>query len=343
MSIFQTGIEFTTNLLNVFVIAVGGAFVLKGRMDFVDLMTFTLFVNNFVTPIRKLVGFFEQYTSGMAGFERFMELMRLNPEIQEKEDAKPLPEVKGEIDFEHVDFSYDEDEEEDVLNDLSLHVTPGQTLALVGPSGGGKSTVLQLIPRFYDVTSGKITIDGYNIQDVTLRSLRGQIGIVQQEVFIFADTVRNNIAYGKLGASEEEIQAAAKAAQIHDFIMTLPKGYDTMIGERGATLSGGQRQRISIARVFLKDPAILLLDEATSALDTRTEVEIQTSLDHLAQGRTTIIIAHRLSTIRNADRILFIEDGQIQEAGTHEELMALKGKYYDLQVTQVELAEGEEN
>lgn len=338
MAIFQTGIEFTTGILNVFVIAIGGAFVLVGRMDFVDLMTFTLFVNNFVAPIRKLVGFFEQYTSGMAGFERFSELMRLDSEIEEKENAVELKAVRGTISFRNVDFSYEEDSEDDVLHSLNLEVTEGQTLALVGPSGGGKSTICQLIPRFYDVDQGSISIDGQDIRDVTLHSLRSQVGIVQQEVFIFADTIRNNIRYGKLDATDEEIYTAAKSAEIHDFIMSMPDGYDTLIGERGANLSGGQRQRIAIARVFLKDPSILLLDEATSALDTRTEVNIQASLDRLAQGRTTVIIAHRLSTVRNADSILYIEDGQIQEEGTHESLMARRGKYFDLQVTQVELS-----
>lgn len=338
MAIFQTGIEFTTGILNVFVIAIGGAFVLVGRMDFVDLMTFTLFVNNFVAPIRKLVGFFEQYTSGMAGFERFSELMRLDSEIEEKENAVKLKAVRGTISFRNVDFSYEEDSEDDVLHSLNLEVTEGQTLALVGPSGGGKSTICQLIPRFYDVDQGSISIDGQDIRDVTLHSLRSQVGIVQQEVFIFADTIRNNIRYGKLDATDEEIYTAAKSAEIHDFIMSMPDGYDTLIGERGANLSGGQRQRIAIARVFLKDPSILLLDEATSALDTRTEVNIQASLDRLAQGRTTVIIAHRLSTVRNADSILYIEDGQIQEEGTHESLMARRGKYFDLQVTQVELS-----
>lgn len=338
MAIFQTGIEFTTGILNVFVITIGGAFVLVGRMDFVDLMTFTLFVNNFVAPIRKLVGFFEQYTSGMAGFERFSELMRLNPEIEEKENAVELESVRGSICFKNVDFSYSDDSDDDVLHALNLEVPQGQTLALVGPSGGGKSTICQLIPRFYDVDSGTISIDGQDIRDVTLQSLRRQVGIVQQEVFIFADTVRNNIRYGRLDATEEEIYGAAKSAEIHQFIMSLPDGYDTLIGERGANLSGGQRQRIAIARVFLKDPAILLLDEATSALDTRTEVNIQASLDRLAQGRTTVIIAHRLSTVRNADSILYIEDGQIQEEGTHNELMDRRGKYYELQVTQVELS-----
>lgn len=338
MAIFQTGIEFTTGILNVFVIAIGGAFVLVGRMDFVDLMTFTLFVNNFVAPIRKLVGFFEQYTSGMAGFERFSELMRLDPEIEEKDDAVELKAVRGAISFKDVDFRYEAESDEDVLHSLNLEVTAGQKLALVGPSGGGKSTICQLIPRFYDVDHGSINIDGQDIRDVTLHSLRSQVGIVQQEVFIFADTVRNNIRYGKLDATDEEINEAAKSAEIHNFIMSLPDGYDTMIGERGANLSGGQRQRIAIARVFLKDPAILLLDEATSALDTRTEVNIQSSLDRLAQGRTTVIIAHRLSTVRNADNILYIEDGQIQEQGTHSELMDRHGKYFDLQVTQVELS-----
>ena len=261
--------------------------------------------------------------------------MRTEPTLQDKPDAKTLTRVRGEIVADHVDFSYTGDL--DVLHDVSLHVTPGETIAIVGPSGGGKTTLCQLIPRFYDVSDGSIAIDGVDVRDLTQKSLREHIGIVQQDVFLFADTVLENIRYGRPGASMEDIVDAAKKAEIYDDIMAMPHGFDTYVGERGTLLSGGQKQRIAIARIFLKNPPILILDEATSALDTITESKIQSAFDALAKGRTTLIIAHRLSTIRNATRILVIEDGKIQEQGTHKELMALGGVYADLYLTQTRL------
>ncbi|NJP41276.1 ABC transporter ATP-binding protein [Oscillospiraceae bacterium HV4-5-C5C] len=325
MAIFNGGMELSTSTLNMVVIAIGAIFLVNGMMTLTDLLTFTLFVNSFLTPIRKLVSFFEQYANGMAGFRRFLQLMRLEPDIVDTPDAISLPQVKGNVRFDQVSFSYDGQHE--VLHQVSLDIQAGQKVALVGPSGGGKTTLCQLLPRFYDVSHGRITVDQYDIRQVTLLSLRRQIGIVQQDVFLFAASVRDNIRYGRIDATDEEIIAAAKKAEIHDFIETLPEGYDTEVGERGARLSGGQKQRISIARIFLKNPAILVLDEATSALDTNTEIKIQRSLDKLAEGRTSLVIAHRLSTIRNADKIVYIDDEGIQEEGTHEALLKKGGRY----------------
>ena len=281
-----------------------------------------------MTPVRKLATLAEIFTNGLAGLRRFAEVMRIEPSIREPEDALPLTDVKGEIVLDHVSFGYQKDT--DVLHDISLTVCAGETLAVVGHSGGGKSTLCQLIPRFYDVESGSIAIDGHDIRKVTKNSLRTNIGIVQQDVFLFADTIYENIRYGRPDASYEEVLEAAKKAEIYEDIMKMPEGFDTYVGERGALLSGGQKQRISIARIFLKNPPILILDEATSALDSVTEAHIQQAFDELAVGRTTLIIAHRLATIRNADRVVVIEDGRIEEEGTQTELLARGGEFATL-------------
>ena len=325
MAVFQSGMEFSTSILNVIVIAVGGYFIAKRSMDLGDLVAFTLYINTFLQPIRRLVSFFEQYTTGMAGFERFIELMRVEPEIIDKPHAANLENVRGTIEFSHVNFAYSSDMP--ILKDINLRVEAGHSLALVGPSGSGKTTICQLIPRFYDIESGSITIDGRDIRDLSLISLREHIGLVQQDVFLFAATIKENIRYGKINATDEEIIEAAKRADIHDFIMSQPNGYDTEVGERGIFLSGGQKQRVSIARIFLKNPPILILDEATSALDSATEIHIQRAFEELSKGRTSLIIAHRLSTIRNADEIVYIGEGGIEERGTHEELLAKGGLY----------------
>lgn len=332
MGIFMAVMEFFTSSLSVAVVTVGGLLIMKGQMDTVDLLTFTLYIASFVNPIRKLANFTELFSNGTAGFERFLEIMRTAPELHDAPDALELTHVRGEIGVENVSFSYEDDPE--VLHDVSLHVPAGKTVAIVGPSGGGKSTLCQLIPRFYDVTGGAITVDGHDVRSVTQESLRRSIGIVQQDVFLFADSILENIRYGKPGATMEEIVEAAKRAEIYDDIMAMPDGFDTYVGERGTLLSGGQKQRVSIARIFLKNPPILILDEATSALDSVTESKIQHALDHLAEGRTTLIIAHRLSTIRSASRILVVADGRICEQGTHEELMCLGGLYATLRSTQ---------
>lgn len=325
MAEYFSGMEFITRILNVIVIAVGGGLIMAGDMDIATLITFLLFVSEFLQPIRRITTFMEQYSSGMAGFERMIELLDTEPDIADDPDAKPMENVQGDIRFNDVTFAYDDGVT--VLSHVNLHIRKGEKLALVGPSGGGKSTLCQLIPRFYEPVSGSITIDGQDIRKVTLRSLRSNIGIVQQDVFLFAGTIKDNIRYGKLDATDEEIYEAARRAEIHDFIMTLPKGYDTFVGERGIMLSGGQKQRISIARIFLRNPPILILDEATSALDTETEVKIQDALDRLAAGRTTLVIAHRLSTIKNADEIIVIDDEGIAERGTHKELLERDGAY----------------
>ncbi len=332
MGIFNSSMEFFLSILSVAVVTVGGALIMQGRMDVVDLLTFTLYITTFVNPIRKLANFAEMFANGTAGLERFVEIMRTEPALDDAPDAKELSKVNGAIDVDHVSFAYEG--ELDVLHDVSLHVNPGETIAVVGPSGGGKSTLCQLIPRFYDVTGGSIRVDGQDVRAVTQQSLRRAIGVVQQDVFLFADSILENIRYGRPDASMDEIVAAAKRAEIYDDIMAMPDGFDTYVGERGTLLSGGQKQRISIARVFLKDPSILILDEATSALDSMTEAKIQHAFDELAKNRTTLIIAHRLSTIRAASRIVVIVDGKIAEQGTHAELTALNGTYAALCRTQ---------
>lgn len=324
MGLFMSGMEFTTGIMPVAVIAAGGFFVMQGTLDYIELITFTLYVSTFVTPVRKLAQFAEIYMQGTAGYERFLELMRTEPEIVDAPDATELESVRGEIEFRDVNFSYDRVQ---VLHDIGIKLEPGKCLALIGPSGGGKTTMCQLLMRFYEPDSGTISVDGMDISGITQSSLRRNIGMIQQDVYMFAGTIRENIRYGRPDATDDEIVEAARLAEIHDEIMQMPDGYDSYIGERGVMLSGGQKQRLSIARVFLKNPPILILDEATSALDTVTEQRIQASLDRLSQGRTSIIIAHRLSTIRNADTIAVIEHGRIAERGSHSELLAKNGIY----------------
>ncbi len=326
MAFYQSGMEFFMGVLSVLVIAFGGALIMWGEMDFIDLTTFALYVTTFITPIRKLSAFVEQFMQGMAGFQRFVELMRLEPEVQDAPGARDLTEVAGDIRLEDVTFRYDASHEP-VLEHLSLHIAPGETVAVVGPSGGGKSTLCQLIPRFYDVTEGRVLLDGQDVRTLKQRSLREHIGIVQQDVFLFPGTIYDNIRYGRPDATEAEVIAAAKRAEIYDDILAMPDGFQTQVGERGVMLSGGQKQRVSIARIFLKDPPILILDEATSALDSVTEARIQSAFDALAQGRTTLIIAHRLSTIRSAGRIVVIDGCGIAEEGTHRELLEKNGAY----------------
>ncbi len=332
MGRFHSSIEFFLCSLNVIVIGVGGFFVMNGDMDYRDLLTFTLYISSFVGPMRKLSGFSEMFANGFAGLNRFVTIMRTKPTLQDPPDAPDLTDVKGEIKVENVSFAYDGDL--DVLRNVSLHIQPGETVAIVGPSGGGKTTLCQLIPRFYDVSEGSISIDGMDVRSVTQRSIHQNIGIVQQDVFLFADTIFENIRYGKPDATMEEVIEAAKKGEIYDDIMAMPNGFDTYVGERGTLLSGGQKQRVAIARVFLKNPPILILDEATSALDSMTEAKIQKAFDALAEGRTTLIIAHRLSTIRNAGRIISIADGVITESGTHDELVHTDGIYANLYNTQ---------
>ena len=332
MGRFMGGMEAAIGLMQVAVIAFGGGMLMNGTLDLVDLLTFTLYVSTFTSPVRKLTQFMEIYTQGTAGFSRFLEIMRTEPEIKDAPDAIVLENVRGEISYDHVSFHYKNGE--DVLQDVSVTIKPGMTLALVGSSGGGKTTMCHLLPRFYDVTGGSVRVDGIDVRDVTQDSLRRQIGIIQQDFFLFAGTVMENIRYGRPDASDEEVINAAVRAEIHDEIMSFPDGYDTFVGERGIVLSGGQKQRISIARVFLKEPPILIMDEATSALDSVTERRIQESLDKLSIGRTCIVIAHRLSTIRNADRIAVIENQGITEIGSRQELLLLNGTYAALERAQ---------
>ena len=335
MGRFHSCVEFFLCSLNVVIVGIGGYYVMQGEMDYRDLLTFTLYISSFVSPMRKLSGFSELFASGFAGLNRFVNIMRTEPTVQDAENAEDLKNVRGSIRVEDVSFAYTG--ELDVLRGVSLEVQPGETIAIVGPSGGGKTTLCQLIPRFYDVSEGAILIDGKDIRSVTQRSIHENIGIVQQDVFLFADTVFENIRYGKPDATMEEVIEAAKKAEIYEDIMAMPAGFDTYVGERGTLLSGGQKQRIAIARIFLKNPPILILDEATSALDSVTEAKIQKAFDLLAQGRTTLIIAHRLSTIRAANRIISIADGVITEAGTHEQLLQTDGVYAKLYRTQSNL------
>ena len=325
MGLYMSGMEFTTGVLQVLVIAAGGLLIMGGEMNYVDLITFTLYVSTFISPLRRLVQFAEQYMQGTAGFSRFLEIMRTEPDIKDAPDAVELGPIEGRVDFNDVSFHYDNGVP--VLSHIDLHVQPGECLAVVGSSGGGKTTLCQLVPRFYEVSGGSVTVDGVDVRRVTQGSLRRAVGILQQDVFMFAGTVRENIRYGRPDATDEEIVEAAKRAEIHEEIMAMPEGYDTYIGERGVMLSGGQKQRVSIARVFLKNPRVLILDEATSALDTVTEQSIQRSLDELSRGRTSIIIAHRLSTVRGADRIAVVEGERIAELGSHRELMEQNGIY----------------
>ncbi len=338
MGSYHAGLGAFTTFINIAVIVAGALFITRDVIQVTDLITFLLYINNFTEPVKKLINFTEQFQNGASGYERFLEILAVHPDIVDKPDARELRDVKGDIVFEHVGFQY-EDTQEEVLADINLRVDAGRYIALVGSSGAGKSTLCSLIPRFYDVSYGVIRIDGVDIRDVTLKSLRENIGIVQQDVYLFAGTVMDNIRYGKPDATEAEIVAAAQNANAHEFIMGLPEGYDTYIGQRGIKLSGGQKQRLSIARVFLKNPPILIFDEATSALDNESEKVVQDSLEKLAKNRTTFVIAHRLSTIRNAERILVLTEEGIAEEGTHRELLEKKGIYaglYQMQFAETE-------
>ena len=329
MSVFHSGLGAFTTLINVAVIIGGGAFIVKDIIQLSDLLTYLLYINNLVDPVKQLINFTEQFQNGITGFDRYLEILEVEPDIVDSEDAITLTDVKGEIEFKDVAYQYN-DTKAEVFRDINLHVRPGEYVALVGPSGVGKTTMCSLIPRFYEVTNGSICIDGTDIKDISLYSLRKNIGIVQQDVYLFAGTVMDNIRYGKMDASDEEIIEAAKNANAHEFIMELPDGYNTYIGQRGVKLSGGQKQRLSIARVFLKNPPILIFDEATSALDNESEKVVQESLEKLAKNRTTFVIAHRLSTIRNAENIIVLTEDGISEKGTHEELLELEGIYAEL-------------
>ena len=329
MGLYHSGLGAFTTFISVIVIVVGAVFITTNLISITDLITFLLYINNFTEPIKKLINFTEQFQNGASGYTRFLEILSINPDITDKPDARVLINAKGNITFENVYFHYEE-HSETVLSNLNLHVNSGQYIALVGTSGVGKSTLCSLIPRFYDVSSGRILIDGEDIRDYTLKSLRNNIGIVQQDVYLFTGSVMDNIRYGNPHATDAEIVAAAQNANAHDFIMNLPEGYDTNIGQRGVKLSGGQKQRLSIARVFLKNPPILIFDEATSALDNESEKVVQESLEKLAKNRTTFVIAHRLSTIRNAEKILVLSENGIAESGSHEELLAKEGIYAEL-------------
>ena len=327
MGQFHSGTSFINDVFNVVVLIAGGFFLSKGFIQVGDYTAFTISVGLFIGPVMTLIGFMEQYQNGVTGFQRFLEIMDAEPE-KDDPNAEEMKVAEGHIEFKNVNYSYSEGEE--VLKNVSLDIKKGEKFALVGPSGGGKTTICHLIPHFYDVKDGQILIDGKDINKITRSSLRANIGIVQQDVYLFNASIRDNILYGRPGATEEEVIEAAKRANIHDYVMSMPNGYDTVIGERGVKLSGGQKQRLSIARVFLKDPAILILDEATSALDNTTEILIQNSLDELCKGRTTIVVAHRLSTVKNADEIAVVSDGKIIEQGPHDSLIAMNGVYANL-------------
>lgn len=333
MGQFHSTTSFVTDIFNVIVLIAGGIFLYKGKITFADYSAFIVSVNLFLTPVTTLINFMEQYQNGVTGFERFIEIMDTKPE-KDKDNAKNIEKLNGNIEFENVSYGYDG--EKNVLKNINLKINQGQTFALVGSSGGGKTTICHLIPKFYTVKNGKIKIDGYDINDITADSLRRNIGIVQQDVYLFNSSIKENILYGRLDATDEEVIEAAKKANIHDYIVSLENGYETQIGERGVKLSGGQKQRLSIARVFLKNPSILILDEATSALDNATETLIQNALNELCKGRTTIVVAHRLSTIKNADEIAVVSDGKIIEKGTHDELLNLNCEYAKLYKSQFE-------
>ena len=338
MGQFHSGTSFITDIFNVIILIAGGLFLYNGSIDFGDYSAFIVSVNLFISPVMTLINFMEQYQTGVTGFERFVEIMDQVPE-EDTPGAVDIGTVEGDIEFRHVSYRYEDSNP--VLDDLSLHVKKGQTYALVGPSGGGKTTICHLIPHFYDCVDGEIFIDGKELHTVTMASVRRNIGIVQQDIYLFNASIRDNILYGRLDATEEEVIEAAKRANIHDYIMTLENGYETVIGERGVRLSGGQKQRLSIARVFLKNPPILILDEATSALDNTTEILIQQALDELCKGRTTIVVAHRLSTIKHADEIAVIADGKIVEQGDHETLMESGGMYAELYSLQFRMNNGD--
>lgn len=339
MAAFQITTRSFDGLMYVLVIVAGGLFMINGKIAPGDLVAYTMYVTTLLTTIRRIIEFAEQFQRGMTGIERFQEIMDVTPDIRDKKGAKPLSDVKGTIEFDHVSFEYADDHTQ-VLNDICLKIRPGERIALVGPSGGGKTTLCNLLPRFYDTTGGTISIDGMDVRDITLRSLRSNIGVVQQDVYLFSGTVFENILYGRPGASREDVIKAAKMAGAHEFITELKDGYDTYVGERGVKLSGGQKQRISIARVFLKNPAILILDEATSALDNESEYLVSQSLEKLVEGRTTLTIAHRLTTIQGADRILVLSGNEIVEGGNHKELLEKKGMYYQLYMTANRLNQG---
>lgn len=340
MGKFFASSQFITDVFNILVLLAGGLFLYNDMIDLADYTTFIISVNMFIQPMNQLINFVEQFQNGTTGFRRFVEIMD-EEEENINEGTLICPKLEGNIEFDHVNFKYKSSEP--ILSDVSFKISKGEKVALVGPSGGGKTTICHLIPRFYDIVSGEIKVDGVNIKEYTLESLRKQIGIVQQDVFLFGGTIRDNILYGNLSSTEEELIEAAKKANIYDYVLSLPNGFDTEIGERGVRLSGGQKQRISIARIFLKNPSILILDEATSALDNTTELLIQTALDELCKGRTTIVVAHRLSTVRNANEIIVISNGEIKEKGTHEELIKLNGAYKTLYELQFRDQSKEEN
>jgi ATP-binding cassette subfamily B protein len=339
MADYQTGITFLMSMVNIVVLAAGGWFIYQKTMDVADLLAFMLYINLVTRPIRMFTNFTQSFERGMAGFQRFSEIMDEQPDILDAPDAMTLKSVKGDIRFENLSFSYDD--QAHILKDINVEIRAGETVALVGPTGAGKTTFCHLIPRFYEPQQGRITVDGYDINSLTLESLRENVGLIQQDVFLFTGTIKDNISYGRPDATDAEIQDAAMRAEIHDFILTLPEGYDAWIGEKGVLLSGGQKQRISIARAFLKNPPILLLDEATSALDNQTEAKIQKALEELSKGRTSLVIAHRLSTVRHAHKILVLTEEGIIERGTHQELYDQNGLYrklYDSQFSHLEMS-----